>query len=47
MSHNISQALLFEYDHEMGNLRKTLERVPGSEKARFSAGAIGSAKSNM
>ena len=28
MSHNISQALLFEYDHEMGNLRKTLERVP-------------------
>lgn len=28
MSHAISQALLFEYDHEMGNTRKTLERVP-------------------
>lgn len=28
MSHNISQALLFEFDHEMGNTRKTLERVP-------------------
>jgi uncharacterized damage-inducible protein DinB len=28
MSHNISQALLPEYDHEMANTRKTLERVP-------------------
>ncbi len=28
MSHNISQSLLPEFDHEMANTRKTLERVP-------------------
>lgn len=28
MSHNISQALLPEFDHEMANTRRTIERVP-------------------
>jgi uncharacterized damage-inducible protein DinB len=28
MSHNISQSLLPEFDHEMANTRKSLERVP-------------------
>ncbi len=28
MSHNISQSLLPEFDHEMANTRKLLERVP-------------------
>ena len=28
MSHSISQSLLPEFDHEVANTRKTLERVP-------------------
>lgn len=28
MSHNISQSMLPEFDHEIANTRKTLERVP-------------------
>jgi hypothetical protein len=34
MSMMISQSMLPEFDHEMANLRKTLERVP-EDKADF------------
>jgi hypothetical protein len=34
MSHSISQTLLPEFDHEVANTRKTLERVPETPKCR-------------
>src|ERR1044072_2325656 len=53
MKMGIAQAMIPEFDHEMANTRKTLERVPDDKfdwkahEKSFSMGSVGSHLSNL